>query len=67
MTRPTHDFSRPVWTLLYLHNWDPDGGIYPEIHGVYDSEVDALADQRAMRDPTQYQLRKAYFMTVRER
>jgi hypothetical protein len=68
-----HDFDRPVWVLLYLHDWDdprPDGSqpIYPEIHGVYADEKTALANQRAMgRDSaSKYRVRKAYYITQKE-
>lgn len=67
MKRPMHDFSRPVWALTYLHDWDEDGGIYPEIHGVYESLTDALADQRAMGDSaSKYHVHKTYYLTIRE-
>lgn len=62
-----HDCSRPAWVLLYLHDWDPkreDGSqpIYPEIHGIYESEKIALDNQREMINPDKYWVHKAYYI-----
>jgi hypothetical protein len=37
-----------LWALLYLHDWDPDGEVYPEIHAVYETEKDAIDAQRKL-------------------
>lgn len=60
-----HDFSHKMWALLYLHDWDEPTAanprpIYPEIHGVYDSEAEALENQKAMVKPQSYHVRIVY-------
>jgi hypothetical protein len=47
-----------LWALLYLHNWDPDGKVYPEIHGIYDTWEEARDIRKAMTDPTKYWIRR---------
>jgi hypothetical protein len=58
-----HDFKKKQWAVLYLHNWDADGGVYPEIHGVYDDEQTAIDNVKAMVNPSQYHIRIVYSIT----
>jgi hypothetical protein len=48
-----------MWALLYLHNWDPDGKVYPEIHAVYDTWQAAEQSRNNMSDPSKYWVRQA--------
>lgn len=51
-----------MWALLYLHNWDPTGRVYPEIHGIYPDSYAAESARKAMSDPTRYWVRKCRLM-----
>ena len=46
------------WAVLYLHNWDPDGKVYPEIHGVYKTWQRAADELKKMIDPSKYWIRR---------
>lgn len=38
------DLSRPnLWAVLYIMKWEENPTTFPEIHGIYESEADALA------------------------
>ena len=63
-----YQFDKHVWALLYLHDWDPDGKVYPEIHAVYETLTLALENQRAMGESaSKYHVHKAYFMIKGEK
>lgn len=52
------------WALLYLHDWDPkkeDGSqpVYPEIHGVYQSDQEAQMARLSKTNPHKYYVRRA--------
>lgn len=47
------------WALLYLHNWDADGKVYPQIHALYGTWQQAEAVRKAMENPGKYWVRAA--------
>lgn len=49
-----------VYALLYLHDWDASGKIYPEISGLYKSWQSAETDRKMKSEPDKYYIRKAY-------
>jgi hypothetical protein len=55
------DKNTELWALTYLHNWDPDGKIYPEIQAIYNTFQEAEAARKAMSDPSKYWVRRARF------
>jgi hypothetical protein len=47
-----------LWALLYLHNWDESGKVWPEIHQVYPNFAAAEDARKAMSDPSLYWVRR---------
>lgn len=43
-----------VWCVLYLHDWDPDGKVYPEVHTIHLTWQEAEAERASKIDPGQY-------------
>lgn len=48
-----------AWALLYLHDWDPNGQIFPQIHGLYDSWEEAEAIRKTKAHPREYHVHRA--------
>jgi len=55
------DFTTEFWVITYLHDWDPTGKVYPEVHAIYKTWQEAEAVCKAMIDPTKYFVRRAKF------
>lgn len=51
-----HDF----WAVTYLHDWDPDGKIYPELSCVYATWQEAQEKVNATRSPDKYHIVRAH-------
>lgn len=47
-----------LWAVPYLHDWDPDGKVYPEIHAVYRTLQEATAVIKTMIRPEKYHVRR---------
>lgn len=47
------------WAVLYLHNWDPDGKVYPEIHSIHKTWQEAEAERASRISPEKYWVRRA--------
>jgi hypothetical protein len=53
------DKNTELWAVTYLHNWDPTGKIYPEVHAIYNTFQEAEAVRKAMSDPSKYWVTRA--------
>ena len=46
------------WVLLYLHDWDEDGKVYPEIsRTIYKSFIEAEIGKKEKINPSKYWIR----------
>jgi hypothetical protein len=59
--RPRGEAPSELWAMLYLHDWDPDGKAYPEIHAVYRSWKEAEEARRSKIKPDGYHVRRVRF------
>jgi hypothetical protein len=50
-----------LWAMLYLHDWDLNGKVYPEIHAVYHTWYQAETARRSKSDPSGYHVRRVRF------
>jgi hypothetical protein len=48
-----------LWVVTYLHDWDPNGKVYPEVHCIYERWQDAEAARKSMGNPEKYWVRRA--------
>ena len=39
------------WVVLYLHDWDPDGYVGPEIHSIHKTLKEAEAERASRLMP----------------
>lgn len=42
------------WVMLYLHDWNSDGKVYPQAHGLYRSWKEAEQARSTKAKPEQY-------------
>jgi hypothetical protein len=49
--------------LLYLHNWDPDGKVYPEVSGLYNTAAEAHTARGKKVSPEKYWVRTAHVVS----
>jgi len=47
-----------LWVLTYLHDWDPDGKVYPEVSAIYNSWHEAEKARLAKISPEKYWIRR---------
>lgn len=47
-----------LWAVCYLHDWDPDGKIYPEVHSIHEHWKDAEEECRTRMSPGKYWVRR---------
>lgn len=47
-----------LWAVLYLHDWDPSGKVYPEIHTIHGTWQEAEAEKRHTGSPDKYWVRR---------
>ena len=51
------------YVLLYLHDWDPDGKIYPQAHGLYLTWQEAEKARNTKISPEKYWAVRVRFIT----
>lgn len=49
---------KEYWVVLYLHDWDPDGKVYPDIHSLHADYADAERERARMSNPEKYHVRR---------
>ncbi len=47
------------WCVLYLHDWDADGKVYPEVHSLHASWQEAEKERATRMSPEKYWVRRA--------
>ena len=43
-----------LWVVMYLHDWDDSGNIYPQVHSIHQSWRAAEDERRSRITPDKY-------------
>jgi hypothetical protein len=56
------DANTELWAVTYLHDWDPDGKIYPQVHSIHERWEDAETERKTRISPEKYWVTRARFI-----
>jgi len=56
----TIDYSKRYWAVLYLHDWDESGKIYPQIHSLHETYEEARDEKNSKKIPEKYWVNNVY-------
>jgi len=61
------NMDTPIWVLTYLHDWDPDGKVYPEVHTYcFETEMDALTHLMTLSSRNKYHIHKTWLQKTKK-
>lgn len=43
-----------LWVVMYLHDWDPDGRVHPQVHSIHLDWKKAEEERRTRISPEKY-------------
>ena len=55
-----------LWCVCYLHDWDPDGKIYPQVHSIHESWRDAEDERKSRLNPEKYWVTRGCFIPKKD-